>query len=275
MSTYAIGDVQGCFATLQALLKKIDFHSQRDTLWFVGDLVNRGADSLSVLRFVRDLGERAVTVLGNHDLHLLAIAAGIAKGKKGDTLEPVLEAADRDELLTWLRQRPLWHMADRYALVHAGLHPAWDWMTAQTLAYEVEQILRGADYVDLLRNMYGDEPRFWTDSLSGPARHRFVLNIMTRMRVLSKDGGLDLAFKGGLSAIPSSHQPWFDSPTSRKPLRRLLVGHWSALGLRVAPQVVSLDTGCVWGRELSAYRLDDHRIFQQPSVETSHSQGRD
>ena len=277
MSTYAIGDIQGCFATLQALLKKINFNRRTDTLWFVGDLVNRGASSLAVLRFVRDLGERAITVLGNHDLHLLALAAGATKGKAGDTLAETLAARDCDELLTWLRGRPLLHVAERYAMVHAGLHPAWDWASAKHAAFEIETALCSPDYVTLLGNMYGDEPTTWSAACAGAAsaRHRFVMNVMTRMRVLTKAGALDLKFKGEADAIPDSHEAWFDAPSARTTDQTLLVGHWSALGLRVSPSVVSLDTGCVWGRTLTAFRLEDGAIIAQAAVEPAAATGRD
>lgn len=267
MHTYVIGDVQGCYITLRALLKKIAFDDRQDQLWFVGDLVNRGADSLAVLRFVRDLGERAIVVLGNHDLHLLAIAAGIAKTKAGDTLAETLAAPDCDDLLTWLRHRPLLHCGREAAMVHAGLHPAWDWPRAQALAREIESALRGSDYRTLLGNMYGDEPSVWRDDLETVARLRLAMNVMTRMRVITASGALNLKFKGGVDQIPATQRPWFDVETARKPAPLLLVGHWSALGLRVSDAFVALDTGCLWGRELTAYRLRDGKIFSQPSVE--------
>jgi bis(5'-nucleosyl)-tetraphosphatase (symmetrical) len=233
----------------------------------VGDLVNRGPDSLACLRFVQGLGDAAVTVLGNHDLHLLAIASGLGKPDPKDTLQAILEAPDRDPLLDWLRSRKLLHIEGDYAMVHAGLLPSWTWQQAADLAAEVEESLRGNQYRQLLANMYGNEPVRWQEQLVESDRKRIVINAMTRMRALGEDGRMDLKFKGGRGTMPSGLQPWFEAATSRSTARIVLAGHWSALGLFRAKSFVGLDSGCVWGRELSAFRLEDQVIFQVPCAE--------
>jgi bis(5'-nucleosyl)-tetraphosphatase (symmetrical) len=267
MSTYAIGDLQGCFVTLQSLLRKVDFNPRTDRLWLVGDLVNRGPDSLACLRFVQGLGDAAVTVLGNHDLHLLAIASGLGKPGPMDTLQAILEAPDRDPLLDWLRSRKLLHIEGDYAMVHAGLLPSWTWQQAADLAAEVEESLRGNQYRQLLANMYGNEPVRWQEQLAESDRKRIVINAMTRMRALGEDGRMDLKFKGGPGTMPAGLRPWFEAATSRSTARIVIAGHWSALGLFRAKSFVGLDSGCVWGRELSAFRLEDQVIFQVPCAE--------
>ncbi|MEI6738126.1 MAG: symmetrical bis(5'-nucleosyl)-tetraphosphatase [Pseudomonadota bacterium] len=276
MATYAIGDLQGCWRTLQALLVKIRFRRGQDTLWFVGDLVNRGEGSLECLRFVQSLGKEAVVVLGNHDLHLLAVAEKITKPHRLDTLDAILEAPDGHALLQWLRQQKLLHVDDQYAMVHAGLMPQWSWRHAQRLAGEIENKLRGRDYRDLLANMYGDEPSTWKESLRGHHRMRFILNTFTRMRTLTQTLTTaptvthNLQFKGALAKMPSELTPWFDMPTVRRTKRTVIAGHWSTLGLYLRDGFVGLDTGCVWGQKLSAYRLEDGRIFQMRSQEKRH-----
>jgi bis(5'-nucleosyl)-tetraphosphatase (symmetrical) len=275
MSTFAIGDLQGCFRTLQALLEEIQFHREHDRLWFVGDLVNRGPDSLACLRFVRDLGERAVTVLGNHDLHLLAAAEGLGKRGKHDTLAQVLEANDANELILWLRQQKLIHVTQDYAMVHAGLLPEWSWVEAQTLAREVEEKLAGPNYLGVLETMYGNEPAKWEPGLRGEARMRITINAMTRLRVLNQDHVIDFKFKGALADMPTDLTPWFAIRTVRETPPVVITGHWSALDLYVSPSVVSLDTGCVWGRKLTAMRLEDGAIFQVANAEFSPALGRD
>ncbi|MBL8510125.1 MAG: symmetrical bis(5'-nucleosyl)-tetraphosphatase [Betaproteobacteria bacterium] len=267
MSTYAIGDLQGCFSTLQALLKKINFNSALDRLWLVGDLVNRGPDSLACLRYIRDLGSSAITVLGNHDLHLLACAYGVSQLRRGDTLQPVLTAPDSDDLIQWLRCQRMLHIEAGYGLVHAGLLPQWDWQTAQQLAFEVEAKLRGDECIALLQNMYGNTPALWRDDLTGYERLRVAINAMTRMRMLTRQHALDLTFKGEVDALPSGLMPWFEAPTARPPLYTLITGHWSALGLRQTPHHLGIDTGCVWGRELTAIRLEDRAVFQIANIE--------
>ena len=264
MATYAIGDLQGCLGPLERLLLAIDFDATRDRLWFVGDLVNRGPDSLGCLRFVRGLGEPAVAVLGNHDLHLLCVAAGVQRTRKRDTLQAVLDAPDRDDLLAWLRSRPLLHVEGSFAMVHAGLLPEWDITTAQSLANEVEAVLRGPDWLPFLSSLYGNEPLRWGDSLAGQDRLRAIVNAMTRLRVCRADGSMDLDFRGEPDESCGESLPWFDMPGRRSTTHTIVCGHWSALGLRVTPSVVSLDSGCVWGRALTALRLEDRQVFQVP-----------
>jgi len=265
MNTYVIGDLQGCFTTLEALLARVKFRRAHDRLWFVGDLVNRGDGSLQCLRFIRSLGSSAAVVLGNHDLHLLAVAEGFAKQSKLDTLDPILAAPDRESLLDWLRHQSLLHVDGAFAMVHAGLMPQWSWRQAQGLAREVESALRGSDYRALLAGMYGNEPLAWCDDLSGVARLRFVINTMTRMRTLTSDGKHVLKFKAGLAEIPAEQHAWFQLPTVRRAKRTLFAGHWSALGFLDHGETVMLDTGCIWGGALTAVRLGDGKRFQQPS----------
>jgi len=262
MSTYAIGDVQGCFVALCGLLQEIGFNAGRDRLWFVGDLVNRGPDSLATLRFVKDLGRAAVCVLGNHDLHLLAVAGGHSKLRKDDTLNGVLEAPDRDELLEWLRRRPLMHVDGEYALVHAGLLPGWSVTRAIDLAHEVERALCAPDFDRLLARMYSNEPDHWNEKLTGYARLRVIINAMTRMRVCTNDGAMDLRYKGDAADLPADTLPWFAVPGRASQSSCIIFGHWSALGLVLEPNVIGLDTGCLWGRKLSALRLEDRELFQ-------------
>ena len=262
MATYAIGDLQGCFAPLERLLGQVRFDPARDRAWFVGDLVNRGPDSLACLRFVRSLGDAAVAVLGNHDLHLLCVAEGIQKRKSRDTLDEVLEAPDRGELLQWLRHRPLFHVEGQHALVHAGLIESWSVKRARELAGEVETVLRGPDYRAFLERMYGDEPNEWKDDLRGVERLRVIVNAMTRMRVCDERGAMMLRFKGEPDEAREGWTPWFDMPGRRSVDHVMVCGHWSALGLEIRPDLLSLDSGCVWGRCLTAVRLEDRRVFQ-------------
>ena len=269
MSTYAIGDLQGCYLTLQALLDKINFDTNSDRLWFVGDLVNRGAGSLECLRFVKSLGNRAAVVLGNHDLHLLAVAEGVAKTKALDTLDEILNAPDRNMLLQWLRAQKLLHVEGKFAMVHAGLLPQWSLPQSIALADEVTQMLRGNHYRHFLQSMYGNNPDEWRDDLEGDERLRVILNAMTRMRAITADGRMNLKFKGALAEMPQGLQPWFVVPHARSDETTVLAGHWSALGLHITPRFIGLDSGCVWGRELTALRLDDRAIFQVSSLEAS------
>jgi bis(5'-nucleosyl)-tetraphosphatase (symmetrical) len=275
MATYVIGDVQGCFNTLEALLTRIRYRPRADQLWFVGDLVNRGVGSLECLRFVAHCGETTRVVLGNHDLHLLAVAEGLAAPHAKDTLDPILAAPDAGRLLDWLRHQKLLHVEPRWAMVHAGLMPSWNWAMAQTLAREVEDSLRGSHYRQTLKSMYGNEPRNWSTAISGAARIRFVINTMTRMRVLDAEGAHAHKFKGVLKDVPENQRAWFLVPSVRRAARTLVTGHWSALGLHRAERVVSIDTGCVWGGALTALRLDDAKVFQQPSLEPNVASWRD
>lgn len=262
MATYAIGDVQGCYDQLQRLLDKVVFEPTRDTLWFVGDLVNRGPQSLQVLRFVKSLGDRAITVLGNHDLHLLAVAEGVKKPHRGDTLDEILDAPDRDELLGWLRHRKMMHAESGHAMVHAGLLPQWSIARALELAHEVEAALRGADYHQLMRHLYGNEPARWQDTLSGHDRTRVIINAMTRMRLCSAEGAMEFSHKTGLEHLPPGFMPWYEAPGRASMDTTVIFGHWAALGLVSRRNVLAIDTGCVWGRSLSALRLEDRQIMQ-------------
>ncbi|NLO80065.1 MAG: symmetrical bis(5'-nucleosyl)-tetraphosphatase [Xanthomonadaceae bacterium] len=259
MAVYAIGDIQGCGASLRQLLELIQFDPTRDTLWFTGDLVNRGPDSLWVLRFVRDLGERAVTVLGNHDLHLLAVWAGHAEPSHNDTLDEVLAAPDVDELMHWLRHQPLLHHDPElgYVMTHAGIPPAWDLATAKRCAKELEAALRSPDYDALLREIYGNQPDAWNESLSGIDRLRYITNALTRMRVCDGEGRLQLHYKGLPHACPPGHMPWYKVPGRRYDGPTIICGHWSALGFYNDDGILAIDSGCVWGGQLTAVRLDD------------------
>lgn len=257
MSIFAISDVQGCLDELIALLELIRFDRKRDRLWFVGDLVNRGPDSVGVLRYVRDLGDSATVVLGNHDLHLLAVAAGVGRDlKRKDTITDVLDAADRDELLDWLRTRPLVHSEPQlgFAMVHAGLPP--QWTLAQALEYGAEVAAALARHPDeLYRDMYGDGPDRWNDKLRGGDRLRFIINCCTRLRFVHPDGFVNLRLKVNPADAPAPWLPWFRVPNRRTAGDRIVCGHWSALGFSVAANVWSIDTGCVWGDRLTALKL--------------------
>jgi bis(5'-nucleosyl)-tetraphosphatase (symmetrical) len=258
MARYAIGDVQGCCDELQALLKRCKYSPDRDELWFVGDLVNRGPQSLETLRFVRALGASATVVLGNHDLHLLAIAHGSKrKPKEGDTLDDILAAPDRDQLLEWLLGRPMAVFDEPRGdfLVHAGLVPAWTPRAAAKLAREVEAVLR-EDPRTLFDSMYGNKPDRWSDELRGLDRLRFVINAFTRMRYCRADGSIEMKAKGAPGEQPDGLYPWFDAPDRRSLDVRIVCGHWSTLGLKRRRDVLALDTGCVWGGALTAVNLD-------------------
>ncbi|MBE0612401.1 MAG: symmetrical bis(5'-nucleosyl)-tetraphosphatase [Burkholderiales bacterium] len=267
MATYAIGDVQGCFDALQRLLDGCAFDRERDRLWFVGDLVNRGPDSLATLRFVKNMGETAATVLGNHDFHLLAVAAGQAKKHRSDTLDQVLEAPDLEALLTWLRQRPLLHVEGRWVMVHAGLLPQWSVATAQMLAREVEAELQGDNWRKFLAELYGDKPDSWSEDLCGADRLRVIVNAMARMRFCSIDGRIEIRTKGETAKAPPGFFPWFDVPDRASGEHTLVCGHWSTLGLKLRPDLLALDSGCVWGGHLSAVRLEDRKLFQVPCTQ--------
>lgn len=243
------------------MLDALRFDEKLDTLWFVGDLVNRGPESLACLRFVKSLGDRAITVLGNHDLHLVCVAEGAEKSRKRDTLEEVLAAPDLDELTHWIRHRPLLHVEGGFVLVHAGLMPEWTVKKAQALAREVEAALRAEDYPKFLQRMYGDEPARWDDSLEGWDRLRVITNAMTRLRVLHPDGAMALGYKGEPGEATTGLTPWFDAPRRKSRDHAIVCGHWSALGLAIRDDLLSLDSGCVWGRALTAVRLEDREVF--------------
>jgi bis(5'-nucleosyl)-tetraphosphatase (symmetrical) len=262
MPTYAIGDVQGCFEALEQLLEQIRFDPAHDRLWFVGDLVNRGPDSLAAIRFVKNLGEAAITVLGNHDLHLLTVAAGFAKIHRGDTLDDILCAPDREELLDWLRRQKLMHAGEGWTMVHAGLLPQWSIKRALALAKEVEHALAGPDHRALLKSMYGNHPEDWDDELQGFDRLRVIINAMTRLRLCTPSGKMEFRHKSAPRHLPEGFFPWYALPNRASAGQPLIFGHWSTLGLHASDDVVALDSGCLWGNALSAIRLDDRKIFQ-------------
>jgi bis(5'-nucleosyl)-tetraphosphatase (symmetrical) len=262
MATLAIGDVQGCYDQLMRLLERADYDERRDVLWFVGDLVNRGPQSAQTLRFVKKLGARQVTVLGNHDLALLVIAAGIKKPHRGDTYDEILAAPDRDELIDWLRHQKLMHAGGGYAMVHAGLLPQWSLAQALALAREAEAALQGSGCRDFLAHMYGNEPVRWRDDLAGYDRLRVIVNAMSRMRLVTPDGAMEFSHKMGLASVPAGYLPWYDAPARASRAECVIFGHWAALGLMLREDVICLDSGCVWGRALSALRLEDRRLFQ-------------
>lgn len=265
MATYAIGDVHGCLETLERLLDAIDFRRAHDRLWFVGDLVNGGPDSVGVLRRVRRLGDRAVTVLGNHDLHLLAVASGAAEMREEDNFDDVLEAPDRGELLEWLGHRPMLHRRGDTLMVHAGLLPPWDADKAVALARELEDALRSDTRADFFDEMYGNRPRRWSDDLTGIERQRVIINAFSRMRCVDEAGQIDFDYKQELDGIPGGLMPWFAHPQRQTRDKRIVFGHWSAIGYHCEEGAHALDSGCVWGSKLTALRLDDEHLFQVAS----------
>jgi bis(5'-nucleosyl)-tetraphosphatase (symmetrical) len=262
MATLAIGDVQGCYDQLMRLLERAGYDERRDVLWFVGDLVNRGPQSARTLRFAKGLGDRQVTVLGNHELALLVIASGARKPHRGDTFDELLAAADRDELIDWVRRQKMMHVDGANAMVHAGLLPGWSIAQSLALAGEVEAALRGPEHGEFLRNMYGNEPARWRDDLAGYDRLRVIVNAMSRLRLVAPDGAMEFSHKTSPAKIPAGYLPWYDAPGRASLGTRILFGHWAALGLMQREDVICLDTGCVWGRALTALRLEDGRLFQ-------------
>ncbi len=262
MTTFAIGDLQGCAVELERLLEPIDAVSPQARLVFVGDLVNRGPASLRTLRLVRAMGDRARIVLGNHDLHLLAVSQGIRAPGHGDTLDDILTAPDRDELLDWLRHQPLALMADGHLVVHAGVLPSWTAEKVLALSAEVEAQLQGNDWQAFLRTMYGNEPARWDDRLQGPDRWRCIINAFTRLRFCTADGEMEFATKEGPGQPPAGYLPWFDVPGRRTADVPVVFGHWSTLGLVQRENLAGLDSGCVWGGKLSAMRLSDGWVVQ-------------
>ncbi|OWT58210.1 symmetrical bis(5'-nucleosyl)-tetraphosphatase [Candidimonas nitroreducens] len=265
---WIIGDLQGCCTPLGQLLEQPEIAGDPAArYWFAGDLVNRGPDSLGALRRVKQMGDRAVAVLGNHDLHLLAVAAGIRPPGKSDTLQDVLDAPDSQELIDWLRHRPLAHYEHRHLLVHAGVLPCWDVPQTLALAAEVEQALRGPGWQEHLAKMYGNRPVQWKDSYHGGKRMRIIINALTRMRMCDAQGHIELPHKGPPSS-EAGLMPWFDVPGRAIAAEDTVVfGHWSALGLLLRPDAICLDTGCVWGGKLSALRLRDRRLVQVPCTQ--------
>jgi bis(5'-nucleosyl)-tetraphosphatase (symmetrical) len=261
LSLLVIGDLQGCDCSLQALLAVAPHH---DRLLFLGDLVNRGPQSLAALRRVRAMGERAVTVLGNHDLHLLAVAAGIRPPYPDDTLQEILEAPDADELLDWLRGQPLAYFEQGALFVHAGVLPAWTAQRTLELAQEVQARLRGADYRGFLATMYGNHPARWDEALVGPDRLRCILNALTRVRFIRDDGSMDFRIKAGLAAAPAGLVAWFDHPQRASRGTPVIFGHWSTLGLMLREDAICLDTGCLWGEALTALSWPERTVYQVP-----------
>jgi bis(5'-nucleosyl)-tetraphosphatase (symmetrical) len=258
MSRYAIGDVQGCYDELRALIERIGFSADRDQLWLVGDLVNRGLKSLEVLRFVKSLGDNAVVVLGNHDLHLLALAYGThRKRKSGDTLDAVLEAKDREALLEWLISRPLAHFDSEQGdlMVHAGVIPQWTVNDALAVSHAVQAAIQ-ADARKLFDEMYGNKPECWSETLYGADRLRLGINVLTRMRICTADGCVDMEMKGKPEDAKAPFRAWFEHEERRSKDTRVVFGHWSAAGYINKRNVVGLDTGCVWGAALTAFNLD-------------------
>jgi len=256
MAIFAIGDVQGCHDELLRLVEHLKFDPSKDQLWFTGDLVNRGPKSLETLRTIKALGHSAVCVLGNHDLHLLAVAEGISRIKHQDTFADVLKAPDRDELLGWLRTLPLLHHEAGFYLIHAGLPPQWRLEDAARLAPEVESVLRSADYADFLWHMYGNEPQLWSEKLEGFDRLRFITNCLTRVRFCSLDGRINLTEKGEPDGANDDLIPWFAHPARPRSDDWVVYGHWSTLGYHQSHQTICIDTGCLWGGSLTAIRLD-------------------
>ena len=272
MPTYAIGDLQGCFSELEQLLEQIRFSRKRDKLIFAGDLVNRGPQSLECLRFDRSLGKAADSVLGNHDLHLLAVAHGVRKPHRKDTLEEIVNASDADELLEWLRRRPLLirHKASSCTVIHAGLPDCWSLSRARRYAKETEKVLQGRGFHRFIRNMYDDQPDYWKDQLKGDERHRFIINCLTRMRYCHADGRLELKQKDAPGTQPKALIPWYAIPTRKTRKHDIVFGHWSTVTLGkqnhfAAYRVYPLDTGCLWGGKLTALRLEDRQHFSVPS----------
>jgi bis(5'-nucleosyl)-tetraphosphatase (symmetrical) len=262
MATYAIGDVQGCFSALERLVEQIAFDPARDRLWFVGDLVNRGPESARVLRYVKDLTDAATTVLGNHDLFLIAAGSGLVSLRPKDTIGDVLAATDRDELIAWLRHQKLLHRSGPFSLVHAGLLPQWTVEEAALLASEVEAALRGPDFLTLLRRLYPASGLQWAAPLQGTTRLAAVATVLTRLRTCSSTGLMEHDYSGPPAGSPAGFLPWFDIPGRQSQTTTIVCGHWAALGLHLTDNILALDSGCVWGRKLTAVRLEDRAVFQ-------------
>lgn len=269
MSTYAIGDIQGCLTSLQCLLEKIAFNPQHDRLWLVGDLINRGPDSLGTLRFLYSLRDSVEFVLGNHDLHFLAVAHALRKTSQGDTLGAILNASDKQSLINWLLQGKLLHTDEQlgFTMVHAGIPPQWDLLQAQAHAREVEAVLQSRYCENFLASMYGNQPNRWKNKLIGNDRLRLITNYFTRMRFCTAEGELELTTKDNITAAPQGFSPWFSHPERRTRDNHIIFGHWASLegqahtGNIPTPKIYALDTGCVWGGALTALRLEDKVIF--------------
>ena len=265
MALYAIGDIQGCHDEFREILDLMRFDASRDRLWIVGDLVNRGPGSLAVLRDVMAMGDAATAVLGNHDFHLLTIAAGHRRPHKGDTLDEILDAPDRDTVVNWLMRRPLVAVEGDLAMVHAGFLPSWTPQHALALSREVEAVLASGRAHEFLGVLYGDEPRRWREDLEGFDRLRVIVNACTRLRFCTADDEMEFKEKRGADNAPEGYLPWFRHPSRRSAASTVVCGHWSTLDLMLGPNVMMLDSGCVWGGALTAVRLPDRRVYQVPS----------
>ncbi|WP_347988240.1 symmetrical bis(5'-nucleosyl)-tetraphosphatase [Methylomonas sp. AM2-LC] len=261
MAIYAIGDVQGCYDELRRLLDLIKFDPGVDQIWLAGDLVNRGPKSLETLRFVKGLGESAITVLGNHDLHLIATVVAMGKSGKKDTLTPILQAADCAELIDWLRRQPLFYHNQQFCMFHAGLPPQWDFELTQKMAKEAEQAMQGSDYERFFKSMYGNKPAVWQDDLHKTDRMRFTINCLTRLRYCTADGVMDFSQSGPPGSQPTGLIPWFAVPGRKSLDMRIIFGHWSTLGFYQGHNCYGIDTGCLWGGQLTALKLGE-----QPQV---------
>lgn len=257
MAIYAIGDIQGCYDELRLLLDAVEFDCSHDQLWFVGDLVNRGPKSLQTLRFVKSLGAAAVTVLGNHDMHLIASVLSMSKIGKKDTLAEILRAPDRDEVIHWLRHKPLFHHGVEFCLLHAGLPPQWDFELTKRIAAETEDAIQGADHEQFFKFMYGNKPSLWQDNLSKSERLRFAVNCFTRLRFCTAEGGLDFFHKGPPGSQPDNLLPWYAVPGRKSAGMRIIFGHWSTLGFYRDYNCHCIDTGCLWGGQLTALKLQE------------------
>ena len=272
MANYVIGDVQGCLDSLLKLLEKVQFNPQADTLWFAGDLVNRGPRSLDTLRFIKNLGQSACTVLGNHDLHLLALWCNNGRSHDQDTIAEVIHAPDGEELVNWLRGQPLALRLPHpktALLAHAGILPQWSFQDALELSEEVRHVLSGPDWKTFMAELYGNKPNRWEPTLEGFDRLRFIVNVFTRMRMVREDGKIDFKYKLEPAEAPPDLKPWFDAPRQFTGEGPIVFGHWSTLGQLKNKAGYCLDTGCVWGGKLSALRLEDEQLFQVTAVEST------
>ena len=269
MATYVVGDIQGCFEPFQRLLATIQYDPTRDQIWLTGDLVNRGPESLDVLRWAKNQGCQVTTVLGNHDLHLLACQLGVVQQRQKDTLQDILNASDCDELMHWLRQQPLLYRKGNDVLVHAALHASWTIEEAESLARELESLLQGPKAQELLAASYQEQHIDWNTNLSPSERRVSALVIFTRLRCVSRSGSLTFDYHGPLNTLPIERIPWWRIATERPKKYRIFFGHWSSIGLHEEDVVISLDSGCVWGRSLTAYRLNDGMTFQVPANPSS------
>lgn len=271
MATYIVGDLHGCFDEFKALLEQAEFEATKDELWITGDLIARGDKSLECLRFVKNLGDRATVVLGNHDLHLLATLEGIKAIKPKDKVDAIFAADDRDELQNWLRHRPLIavHPTHQFLLVHAGLSPEWDLDTALSCAKEVEKALQSDNYIELLKQMYENSPNRWSNDLQGIERLRYTINVCTRMRFCHLDNSLDFECKLPVQEAPCHLKAWFEMDNPLFSQQNIIFGHWASLiGTPTPPTIYALDTGCVWGNHLTMLRWEDKQIFTQKTLKT-------